>query len=72
MKKNAGGFTAGKTFKIIACTFSVIMIPYNHKLFGCLQKCVVLFVPYIIVVLVLSRLKITNISKFSSSDKVEK
>lgn len=38
-KKNAEGFTAGKTCKIVAYTCSVIMILYNHKLFGRLQKC---------------------------------
>lgn len=49
-----------------------VQILYNHKLFGCLQNCVVLFVPYIIVVLVSSRLKIANINTFSSSVIIEK
>lgn len=71
-KKKAEGFTAGKTCKIIACTFAVIMILNYHKLLGCLQKCVVLFVLYVTVALVLSRLKNANISTFPNSDMVEK
>jgi len=34
-KKNAGGFAAGRTCRIVACAFSVMMFVYNHKIFDC-------------------------------------
>lgn len=49
-----------------------MVIVYNHTIRSLAKMRVVLFAPYIIVTFVSLRLKIINISEFSSSDPEEK